>query len=106
MLDRGSGLALGAIDLFVPLAQRRVSVSTFVYEVFGLGFFGFERVLLTPVGAVAMKPDFVAVLVKLPNCWLSCLLAAVTLALWIRPVALSTPMCAFMPKHHCPALKV
>ena len=104
MLHLGSGLALGAVDLFVPLAQRRVSVSTFVDEVFGLGRFGFECILLSPIGAVAIQPSFIAVLVKLPNCWLSCSLAAVTLALWIRPVALSTPMCAFMPKYHCPAL--
>ena len=68
MLDLGTGLALGAVDLFVPLAQRCVSVSTFVYEVFALGFFRFERVPRTPVGAVAIQPGLVAVLVKLPNC--------------------------------------
>ena len=106
MLHLGPCLALGAIDLFVPLSQWRVAAGSFVREVFSLGRFGFECTLLAPVGAVAIQPGLVAMLVKLPSCWLSCSLAAVTLALWISPVALSTPMCAFMPKYHCPALKV
>ena len=82
----------------------RTAVSAFVREVFSLGPFGFKCILLATIGAVAIQSSFVAVLVKLHNCWLSCSLAAVTLALWTRPVMLSTPMCAFMPKYDCPAL--
>ena len=104
VLHLGSYSAFGGVGVFVPLAERPIAVSAFVSEVFSLGRFGFECILRATIGAVAIQPSFVAVLVKLPNCWLSCSLAAGTLALWIRPVALSTLMCAFMPKYHCPAL--
>ena len=55
MLHLGPCLALGAIDLFVPLSQWRVAVGALVGEVFGLGRFGLECALLAPVGAVTVQ---------------------------------------------------
>ena len=104
MFDFYTRLAFGAIDLFIPLSLRRVAAGALVGEVFGARCSDLERILLTSVSAVVVQPGFIAMQQELPNCWLSCSLAAVALALWIKPVELSTPMCAFMPKYHCPAL--
>ena len=58
-----------------------------------------------PVGAVAIEPDS-SPCNMFGTWWLSrygfksCTLAAVTLALWTRPIRLSAPMCNFMPKCH------
>ena len=53
--------AFSAVGLFVPLAERRVTVSALVDKVFDLGRFGFKRILLATVGIVAIKPDFISV---------------------------------------------
>lgn len=45
----------------LPFTERRVAVSALVGEVSSLGRFGFECLLLTTVGAVAIQPSFVAV---------------------------------------------
>ena len=81
MLYFGTGLALGGIDLFVALAQWLVAVGAFVGEVACFGGYFFEYLLLPGIGAVAIQAALLAVKCKLDSCWLSCTLAAVTLAL-------------------------
>jgi hypothetical protein len=61
MLYLGPSLALGVIDRLVAFSQRRVAVGALVGEVFGLGRFGFERLVLAYIGAVAIQTGLTAV---------------------------------------------
>ena len=61
VLHLGARLALGGVDLFVPLAQRRVAVGAFVGEVPGFGRMRFENVLLARIGTVTVQTRLLAV---------------------------------------------
>ena len=60
VLHLGARLALGGVDLFVPLAQRRVAVRALIGEVPGFGRTLFENCLLARIGTVTIQARLLA----------------------------------------------
>jgi hypothetical protein len=84
MFDLGAYDRLPAIALLLGLVKRVVPVCRLIGEVLGLGrnLFESRTLLLAPIGAVPIEPSLAAV----QQSWLSCTLAAVTLALCTKPL--------------------
>ena len=60
VLHLGTRLALGGVDLFVPLAQGRVAVRALIGEVPGFGRTLFENCLLARIGTVTIQARLLA----------------------------------------------